>query len=104
MPAIPFCPLLLHKLQAWSDRYSSNELSKRRKSSQDKVDVKRLLNMWEHIEPLRLTQPWTNKVLFSEEFQGLTKERVRKYCSAIRKKAVCETWKSLGFEVDDFRI
>jgi len=38
---------------------------------------------------------WADKALFSEEFVGLTKERVRSYVRAFPDRA--EEWRALGF-------
>ncbi|KAJ3574442.1 hypothetical protein NP233_g1770 [Leucocoprinus birnbaumii] len=96
IPLVPFSLLLLHKLQGWADHIVATEEHKRRKHVQDAADVRRLLEMEERLEVLKTTQPWSNAELFCEEFQELTRERVKDYCKAFPKRAAA--WKLLGFD------
>lgn len=96
IPLIPFSLLLLHKLQGWADHRSSLEAHKKRKEVQDAADVRRLLEMGGMVGDLARIKPWTNPELFCEEFQQLTKERVKEYCRVFPGRAI--SWRRLGFE------
>lgn len=96
IPLVPFSLLLLHKLQGWTDHRAAPEKHKQRKQSQDAADVRRLLAMQGMMKELQQTRPWTNRELFSEEFQELTKERVKEYCKEFPDRAT--SWQILGFE------
>ncbi|KAJ3562384.1 hypothetical protein NP233_g9609 [Leucocoprinus birnbaumii] len=94
IPLVPFSLLLLHKLQGWADHEVSNEAHKRRKRVQDAADVRRLLAMDKWVRVLRETRPWKDKNLFCEEFQELTKVRVKAYCARFPKRR--RPWEELG--------
>ncbi|KAF9449715.1 hypothetical protein P691DRAFT_811985 [Macrolepiota fuliginosa MF-IS2] len=96
IPLVPFSLLLLHKLQGWTDHRDAPEKHKQRKQGQDAADVRRLLAMDKMINELKQTQPWADTELFSEEFQELTKGRVKEYCKEFPAKAA--SWQMLGFE------
>jgi hypothetical protein len=96
IPLVPFSLLLLHKLQGWADHRSSIERHKKRKEFQDAADVRRLLEMGGMTGDLARMKTWTNPELFCEEFQQLTKERVKEYCKVFPGRAI--SWQMLGFE------
>ncbi|KXN87792.1 hypothetical protein AN958_08108 [Leucoagaricus sp. SymC.cos] len=96
IPLVPFSLLLLHKLQGWDDHCVAPEPHKQRKQAQDAADVRRLMAMGKMMKELQLSQPWADSELFCEEFQQLTKERVKKYCLEFPDRAV--GWQMLGFE------
>lgn len=99
VPLVPFSLLLLHKLQGWDDHRIAEEAHKRRKLPQDAGDIKRLLGMEEKVGELGAARPWSDRALFSEEFEELTRRRVREYCEAYPKHV--KRWRVLGFEVPD---
>ncbi|KXN87793.1 hypothetical protein AN958_08109 [Leucoagaricus sp. SymC.cos] len=94
IPPVPFSVLLLHKLQGWA--INRDDPSKRDKHLQDALDVRHLLKTKERIEESEVIQPWTDLDLFCEEFQQLTRERVKEYCLEFPRKA--RRWQKLGFE------
>ncbi|RXW17708.1 hypothetical protein EST38_g8145 [Candolleomyces aberdarensis] len=99
VPLVPFSLLLLHKLQGWDDHRLAEEDYKRRKMPQDAADIKRLLGMEALVKELVNSKPWADRVLFSEEFEELTKRRVKDYCAEYPKHV--QKWRELGFEVPD---
>lgn len=96
IPLVPFSLLLLHKLQGWADHRSSLEKHKKRKEPQDAADVRRLLEMDSLAADSARMKPWANPELFCEEFQQLTKGRVKEYCRVFPGRAT--SWQVLGFE------
>ena len=96
---MPFALLLLHKLQAWDDHSKAEDAHKRAKRFQDAADVKRLMALKVPMRALLTAGHgvWEDKVLFSEEFIELTKERVRSYVDVFPDKA--EEWRVLGFSL-----
>jgi hypothetical protein len=96
IPLVPFSLLLLHKLQGWADHRDAPEEHKRRKHPQDAADVRRLLAMEEKVKELSQSQPWDDMELFFEEFQELTRTRVKDYCKEFPTRA--KSWQLLGFE------
>ncbi|CAA7263428.1 unnamed protein product [Cyclocybe aegerita] len=79
LPVIPYSLLLLHKVQAWDDhRKMTDEPHKYEKHTIDAKDVLNLLKS-EHVVPLRQNRPWADRTLFSEEFYGLSRQRVREF-------------------------
>lgn len=96
IPVVPFSLLLLLKLQAWADHRVATELYKRVKQHQDASDVQLLLQSKGLIKELSRTQPWRDASLFSQEFQRLSKERVKSYCNEYPVRAAL--WQRLGFK------
>lgn len=99
VPLVPFSLLLLHKLQGWDDHRIAEEAHKRRKLPQDAGDIKRLLGMDDKVGELGEERPWSDRALFSEEFEELTRRRVREYCESYPQHV--KRWRVLGFEVPD---
>jgi hypothetical protein len=95
LPIIPFSLLLLQKLQGWDDHRISGEDIKRLKQTTDAKDVRGLLELSGTVS-LRFSRPWSDRVLFSEEFEALSRERVRLYCSMFPESS--ENWRLLGFD------
>jgi hypothetical protein len=95
LPLVPFSLLLLQKLQGWDDHRISGENIKRLKQTTDVGDIKGLLGLSEMV-PLQISRPWSDRLLFDEEFETLSRERVRLYCSMFPECA--ESWGSLGFD------
>ena len=82
LPVVPFSVLLLQKLQGWDDHRKMrwSEPKKFAKSSIDARDLQELLTLQQHIVPLRVSQPWNDTSLFTEEFMSLSRQRVRDFC------------------------
>jgi hypothetical protein len=99
VPLVPFSLLLLHKLQGWDDHRLAEEAYKRGKLPQDAADIRRLLGMEVLVKELVKSKPWADRVLFSEEFEELTRRRVKDYCAEYPKYV--RRWRGLGFEVPD---
>ena len=95
LPLIPFCLLLLQKLQGWDDHRISEEDIKRLKQGTDAKDVQGLLELSGTV-PLRFSRPWSDRLLFSEELEVLSRQRVRLYCAMFPEYA--ESWRLLGFD------
>jgi hypothetical protein len=95
LPLIPFSLLLLQKLQGWDDHRISEEDIKRLKQRTDAKDVHGLLELSGTV-PLRFSRPWSDRLLFSEEFEVLSRQRVRLYCAMFPECA--ESWRLLGFD------
>ncbi|KDR66501.1 hypothetical protein GALMADRAFT_1156181 [Galerina marginata CBS 339.88] len=96
LPVVPFSVLLLQKLQGWDDHRRMPEPYKFEKHVTDASDVQSLLKL-EHVVALRFSQPWTDRVLFSEEFINLTMSRVRDF--AINYPASAGEWVRIGFNI-----
>jgi hypothetical protein len=94
-PLVPFSLLLLHKLQGWTDHRDALENFKRQKQHMDAADVRRLMQL-DPVVGLGSSPPWEDKELFDEEFQRLSKERVKLYCETFPDRA--EGWELLGFQ------
>ncbi|KAK0491914.1 hypothetical protein EDD18DRAFT_1185348 [Armillaria luteobubalina] len=98
LPLVPVEVLLLHKLQGWHDNMTASEPHKQMKQTTDAADVRCMLK----IVLQTLTgnkRSWASVALsfFEEEFQHLTIERVKEFCSGF---ADCrDDWHQLGFEV-----
>ncbi|KAF5374520.1 hypothetical protein D9615_009030 [Tricholomella constricta] len=95
LPLVPFALLLLHKLQAMDDHRNAAVWHKRQKQQTDVQDVEGLLALSVCV-PLVFSRPWSDRQLFSEEFETRTRRRVREFCFAYPEYA--QAWDSLGFE------
>ncbi|KAK0431809.1 hypothetical protein EV421DRAFT_1925510, partial [Armillaria borealis] len=98
LPLVPLEVLLLHKLQGWHDHMTAPEPHKQKKQTVDVADVRRTLE----IVLRSLTgseRSWARVALsfFREEFQHLTEDRVKLFCSAFPDCR--DNWYQLGFEV-----
>jgi len=82
LPVVPFSVLLLQKLQGWDDHRKQRwtDPKKYAKSSIDARDLQELLNLEQHVVPLRVSQPWNDLSLFGEEFMNLSRQRVQDFC------------------------
>ncbi|KAF8153408.1 hypothetical protein B0H34DRAFT_662490 [Crassisporium funariophilum] len=96
LPVIPFSLLLLQKLQGWDDHRGMAEPHKYRKHTTDAADVQNLLKL-QHVVALRFSQPWNERILFSDEFMSLSVRRVRQFCSFYSD--CTEEWRRLGFDI-----
>lgn len=97
LPLIPFSLLLLQKLQGWYHHRISEEELKRLKQRTDAKDVEGLLELSGTVS-LQSSRPWSDRKLFSEELEELSRQRVRLYCSMYPEWT--EIWRLLGFESD----
>ncbi|PBK58965.1 hypothetical protein ARMSODRAFT_923273 [Armillaria solidipes] len=97
-PVVPLEVLLLHKLQGFFDHLMAPELHKQRKGLVDVADIRCTLKI--AVRSLTGTERlWALVALdfFEEEFQQLTLDRVKLFCSVF---ADCrDDWYQLGFEV-----
>ena len=96
LPLIPFSLLLLQKLQGWDDHRVSGEEVKRLKQITDAKDIQGLLELSGMVS-LRFSRPWSDRLLFDEQFEMLSRGRVRLYCFMFPEWA--EHWELLGFDV-----
>lgn len=94
-PTVPFSLLLLQKLQGWDDHRKSDDDFKRLRQSTDAEDVLGLLSL-SGVVTLSFSKPWSDRRVFSFEFELLTRERVREFCTAFPQSA--NEWRLLGFE------
>ncbi|KAF8813129.1 hypothetical protein BYT27DRAFT_7181711 [Phlegmacium glaucopus] len=111
LPLVPFPVLLLHKLQGWADHCAAKEARYRRKISVDVRDLEWCLNsgamhgyimryvvnrnegtLKEHWQ-----QMWSDRRMFSEEFEELSKMRVEAFCE--RHEGFRAAWRAIGFDV-----
>lgn len=99
MSLVPFSLLLVQKLQAWDDNRNAEEPFRQYRQHKDAKDVKKLLQLKDFVEVLTQigSDGWANTDLFSEEFQELTKERVKGYVRAFSSTAL--QWRSVGFHL-----
>ena len=81
---IPFSLLLLQKLQGWDDHRKLRWTypKKYAKATIDARDLHQLLMLEQHVAPLRVSQPWNDSSLFTEEFMILSRQRVRDFCDS----------------------
>ncbi|KAK0231724.1 hypothetical protein EDD85DRAFT_775545 [Armillaria nabsnona] len=97
-PVVPLEVLILHKLQGFFDHVMAPELHKQRKGPVDVEDIRCTLKI--AVRSLTGTERlWALVALdfFEEEFQQLTLDRVKLFCSVF---ADCrDDWYQLGFEV-----
>ncbi len=98
LPLVPLDVLLLHKLQGWHDHMTASESHKKIKQTADVADIRCILEII--LQNLTGTERSFAAValsFFQEEFQRLTVERVKFFCSMF---ADCrDGWDRLGFEV-----
>ncbi|KAJ3523709.1 hypothetical protein NMY22_g11322 [Coprinellus aureogranulatus] len=96
---MPKDPTAEYRVLWLGDHRLAEEAHKRRKLPQDAADIKRLLSMREKLDELGEEKPWSDRIMFSEEFEELTRRRVKDYCEAYPKHV--GKWRALGFEVPD---
>ena len=108
LPLVPFPVLLLQKLQGWADHSAATEARYRRKISVDSRDLEWCLNqrnVKRHLmkyasngsQRERLKKLWSDRTMFSEEFEALSRVRVREFCDVYT--GLREAWKAIGFDV-----
>ncbi|KAF9461055.1 hypothetical protein BDZ94DRAFT_1168535 [Collybia nuda] len=96
LPVIPYSLLLLHKLQAWDDHLKATECRYTRKVPADVGDLEWLLSPGRFMDYLKMTIPWRDRTIFTEEFVMLSVERVKDFCFAFPPYSV--HWSEIGFE------
>jgi hypothetical protein len=104
LPLVPFSVLILQKLQGWDDHRNAVEDKYTRKAPLDAQDLAYLIGSTSSrrnavvLGELKQTRPWSNRILFSEEFERLSRDRVISFCGAFPQQA--HIFKSLGFATD----
>ena len=97
LPLVPFPVLLLQKLQGWASHCAATEARYRAKIKADVQDLEWCLN-WEHvIQKERWKAIWSDRRMFSEEFEELSRVRVGEFCKVHTR--LREAWKTIGFDV-----
>ncbi|KAK0209832.1 hypothetical protein IW262DRAFT_1281177 [Armillaria fumosa] len=98
LPLVPLEILLLHKLQGWHDHMTAPEPHKQKKQTVDVADVRRTLKIVLQ-SAMGNKRSWARVALsfFQDEFQHLTMNRVKLFCSAFPDCR--DDWYQLGFEV-----
>ncbi|KAG6908910.1 hypothetical protein DXG01_002791 [Tephrocybe rancida] len=100
LPVVPYSVLLMQKLQGWDDHRNSADDRHRKKAPDDTKDVLWLL---ESSDALMNTssqlQAWSDRSLFSESFENLSRTRVNLFCVVF--PASSEKWRKLGFELSN---
>lgn len=110
LPLVPFPVLLLQKLQGWADHSAATEARYRRKISVDSRDLEWCLNsrnvkrhLLKYVSNGRqeecLKELWSDRTMFSEEFEALSRVRVREFCEV--HTGLREAWKAIGFDAFD---
>ncbi|PBK85831.1 hypothetical protein ARMGADRAFT_893765, partial [Armillaria gallica] len=98
LPLVPLEVFPLHKLQGWHDHMMVSELHKQRKQTADVADIQCILEII--LQSLTVNERSCASValsFFQEEFQRLTMDRVKLFCSVF---AECmDDWYQLGFQV-----
>ncbi|KAF8813126.1 hypothetical protein BYT27DRAFT_7181703 [Phlegmacium glaucopus] len=111
LPLVPFPVLLLQKLQAWTDHCAATEARYRRKISVDVRDLEWCLNsgaVHGHLMRYVLSKDrksrkelwkevWSDRRMFSEEFEELSRMRVEEFCE--RHEGLRAAWRAIGFDV-----
>ncbi|KAF8624672.1 hypothetical protein AX17_007003 [Amanita inopinata Kibby_2008] len=95
LPVVPYPLLLLQKLQGWSDHVNAKEDYKQQRQHNDVSDIWTLLGL-PHVVALQYSRSWDDMSLFDQEFQAMSRERVKKLCSAYPEQT--GHWRVLGFE------
>ncbi|KAG6816468.1 hypothetical protein H0H87_005828 [Tephrocybe sp. NHM501043] len=97
LPVVPYPVLLLQKLQAWDDHRLSEEERYRKKVPIDAKDLLWLLTSSDvELVPADAKNAWSDRSLFSEAFEKLSRERIKALCAAI--PTFREKWAKLGLE------
>ena len=124
LPLVPFPVLLLQKLQGWSDHNASKEARYRLKIGVDSGDLEWCLNwknvkryflcgdggssasenskkkkreLWKDKTVLNFKELWSDRMMFSEEFETLSRMRVREFCET--NTGLRDAWRAIGFDV-----
>jgi len=110
LPLVPFPVLLLQKLQGWADHCAATEARYRAKINVDALDLEWCLNwgnvkrnLLKHVINInngsrkeRWKAMWSDRRMFSEEFEQLSRVRVGDFCEVHAR--LREAWKTIGFD------
>ncbi|KAG6817065.1 hypothetical protein H0H87_000244 [Tephrocybe sp. NHM501043] len=101
VPVLPFCVLLLQKLQGWDDHRTAEEARYKEKAPVDVDDLEWMLGVgaprYLRVDARKGAMIWRDRTLFDEEFEALSKRRVVEFCNIYPRWT--EIWRGLGFEV-----
>ena len=109
LPVVPFPVLLLQKLQGWDDHRLAVEERHKKKVPFDERDlwwalhagVDQWLNdvsdEWSKKREDGNWDVWSDRRLFSEEFEALSRERIKIICRLC--PSLAGAWEALGFEI-----
>jgi hypothetical protein len=99
LPIVPFSVLILQKLQGWDDHRTAVEERYTEKAPVDAKDLAWLIGGANRnaavLRELKQRRPWSDRTLFSEEFERLSRERVISFCEAFPQHI--NTFRNLGF-------
>ena len=96
LPLPPPELLLLFKLHAWSNRRKDHRSSFQLQANRDAADIEQMFKL-DSVIRLRETRPWSDRDLFSANFEEESKERARAFCQSHPWTHV--EWTNLGFQV-----
>ncbi|KAF8060638.1 hypothetical protein FPV67DRAFT_1423089 [Lyophyllum atratum] len=102
MPVVPFAVLLLQKLQAWDGHRLAGEERYKKKAPVDANDLSWMLGssgIGRILTDTRTHGLWSDRGLFSEEFEVISRGRVKAFCAAFPSWS--DAWAKLGFEVSE---
>jgi len=104
LPLVPFPVLLLQKLQGWADHRAATEARYRNKIGEDSRDLMWCLNgrtvkrhLLKYVSNGNQKELWSDRTMFSEEFEALSRVRVREFCDIYT--GIRGAWKAIGFDV-----
>jgi len=109
LPLVPFPVLLLQKLQGWADHRVATEARYRAKINVDAGDLEWCLNSgnvkrylyvvsnYNKSQKARWKAMWSDRRMFSVEFEELSRVRVREFCGVHER--LRDAWRAIGFDV-----
>lgn len=111
LPLVPFPFLLLHKLQGWTDHRAATEARYRAKVGVDGRDLewcvsprtvkedllKYVINKNNGTRKERWKEMWSDRRMFSEEFEKVSKVRAEEFCQVYT--GLRGAWRAIGFDV-----
>jgi hypothetical protein len=100
LPLVPFSVLILQKLQGWDDHRNAVEDRYIKKAPVDAQDLGCLIGGGSGrnvavLREVKQTRPWSDRILFGEEFERLSRERVISFCEEFPR--LVHVFKNLGF-------
>jgi hypothetical protein len=100
LPVVPLSVLILQKLQGWDDHRKAEEERYTQKAPVDAKDLAWLIGGGggknaRVLIYLKKRRPWNDRALFSEEFEGLSRQRVISFCEAFPEHV--KVFRDLGF-------
>ncbi|RDB17671.1 hypothetical protein Hypma_001273 [Hypsizygus marmoreus] len=100
LPLVPYDVLVLQKLQGWDDHRNAEEERYRKKAVVDVEDLQWILDVGisRHMRRgrSRMGERWSDRELFVEEFETLSRARVRAFCAEFPRFG--QVWNALGFD------